>query len=318
MKESIEETEGVAEVIATNLNIPWDINKHEDIFIISERIGRIAVIEGENIVYEEVKLSDKLSKAAEAGLLGFVLKPDFNQTQEAYAYYTFEEDATSYNRIVTLKREFGSWREIDIHLDKVQTGNIHHGGRLEISPEGVLFATIGDAGNPELAQDPKSLNGKLVYMTDNSSFEIYSLGHRNPQGLAWHDGLLYEAEHGQSANDEINLIEQGANYGYPLIEGEEIQDGLEAPLLTTGSKETWAPSGITFHKGKLYVATLRGEAIKVINVETKEVEESITGFGRVRDVFSDGDSLYFITNNTDGRGNPGENDDKLYRLKDKN
>ena len=104
------------------------------------------------------------------------------------------------------------------------------------------------------------------------------------------------------------------NYGYPIIEGDETEAGLESPIITSGGNETWAPSGITFHKGKLYVATLRGESVKVMNVDTGDVEQSITGFGRIRDVFSDGESLYFITNNTDGRGTPSEDDDVLYRL----
>ena len=101
----------------------------------------------------------------------------------------------------------------------------------------------------------------------------------------------------------------------PLLKGMRQNDGFVTPIITSGSSETWAPSGITFHKGKLYVASLRGEAVKVMNVETGNVEQSITGFGRVRDVFSDGESLYFVTNNTDGRGNPSEDDDILYKLK---
>ncbi len=318
-KKEVEGEEGRAEIVAANLNIPWDINKHGNTFFISERIGRIAVVEEEQLTFEEVRLSDELSSAPEAGLLGFVLKPDFAQTQEAFAYYTYDRDGSSYNRIVTIKREQGSWIEQKIHLDNVQTGSIHHGGRLEISPDGTLFATIGDAGNPDLAQDSDSLNGKILSLTDEGSFEIYSSGHRNPQGLAWDtEGTLYESEHGQSANDEINRIEEGSNYGYPIIEGEETKEGLITPIYTTGKEETWAPSGVAFHKGKLYIATLRGQAIKVLNLETRKVEQSISGYGRIRDVFSDGDSIYFISNNTDGRGNPGEEDDKLYRLKEKN
>lgn len=306
----------IAEKIATNLNIPWSINLQDNTFYISERVGTIASIQDDHVVHEPVQLSDSLSSVSEAGLLGFALKPDFPETGEAYAYYTYDMNGKPFNKIVTIQRQDGQWQEIAIHLDGIETGNIHHGGRLEIGPDGSLYVTVGDAGNPINAQDPASLNGKILRMKDNGAFEIFSMGHRNPQGLAWNAaGTLYEAEHGQSANDEINLVEQGKNYGYPIIEGEETEEGLESPIITTGSKETWAPSGITFHQGKLYVATLRGESIKILNVETGEVEQSITGFGRVRDVFSDGESLYFITNNTDGRGTPNEDDDVLYRLK---
>lgn len=305
----------IAEKVATNLNIPWSINQHNNTFYISERVGTIAIIEDGTVIHEPIQLSDRLAAVSEAGLLGFVLKPDFEESSEAFAYYTYDMNGEPFNRVATIKREDRQWKEIAIHMDGIPTGNIHHGGRLEIGPDGLLYITVGDAGNPNNAQDPDSLNGKILRMKAEGNFEIFSMGHRNPQGLAWdEDGTLYEAEHGQSANDEINLVEQGKNYGYPIIEGDETASGLESPIITSGSDETWAPSGITFHQGKLYVATLRGESIKVMNVETGEVEQSITGFGRVRDVFSDGKSLYFITNNTDGRGTPSEDDDVLYRL----
>ncbi|WP_298470222.1 PQQ-dependent sugar dehydrogenase [uncultured Psychrobacillus sp.] len=314
-EEAAEPEKEAADKIATNLEIPWAINQQDSIFYISERVGTIAVIDGSTVTHEEVIFSDTLSSAAEAGLLGFVLKSDFSKTNEAFAYYTYDKDGESFNRVVTLKRENNEWQETEIHLDDIKTGNIHHGGRLEIGPDHKLYVTIGDAGDPELAQDDNSLNGKIVRMEEDGSFQIFSSGHRNPQGLAWHEnGTLFEAEHGQSANDEVNLIEQGKNYGYPIIEGSETKNGYVTPLITSGSNETWAPSGITFHKGKLYVASLRGEAVKVMNVETGKVEQSITGFGRVRDVFSNGESLYFVTNNTDGRGNPSMEDDILYKL----
>ena len=306
----------VAEKVATNLNTPWSINQYDDTFYISERIGTIAKITSdEKVVHEEVRLSNNLSNASEAGLLGFVLKSNFANSQEAFAYYTYDQNGDAFNRVVTIKRIDGAWHETAIHLDGIPTGNIHHGGRLEIGPDGLLYVTIGDAGNPDNAQDQTTYNGKILRMKEDGSFEIFSAGHRNPQGLAWDaNGTLYEAEHGQTANDEINRIEQGKNYGYPIIQGTETKEGLETPIITSGNNETWAPSGITFHKGKLYVATLRGEAIKVIDLSTNKVERSITGFGRVRDVFSDGESLYFITNNTDGRGSPSADDDVLYKL----
>lgn len=307
--------EPIAEKLATNLNIPWSINEYEDTFYISERVGTIAKINDGKVEHENVQLSNDLSSASEAGLLGFVLKNDFKDSQEAFAYYTYDQNGEAFNRVVTLKKENDTWYETMIHLDNVPTGNIHHGGRLAIGPDNLLYVTVGDAGNPNTAQDPTSINGKILRMKEDGSFEIFSSGHRNPQGLAWNeDGILYEAEHGQFANDEINLLKQDKNYGYPVIQGTEEKEGLETPIITSGNNETWAPSGITFHKGKLYVATLRGEAIKVMDVSTGKVERSITGFGRVRDVYSDGESLYFVTNNTDGRGTPNPDDDVFYRL----
>lgn len=305
-------TEGT---IAEQLKSPWSINLHNGVFYISERGGTIAVVENGKVNRQVIKLSSPLSSAAEAGLLGFVLKKDFAESKEAYAYYTYDDQGAPFNRIVTLRQNGNRWEETEIHLDSVPSGDYHHGGRLKFSPDGQLFATIGDAIRPELAQDPRSYNGKVLKMEQNGSFSVFTLGHRNPQGLAWSkDGILFSSEHGSQANDEINILEEGRNYGWPIIRGTEQKEGLETPYLTSGPNETWAPSGMTFHKGKLYVAALRGQAILVINTETRKIERKIEGFGRIRDVFSDGQSLYFITNNTDGRGSPSPNDDRLYKI----
>jgi glucose/arabinose dehydrogenase len=307
-----EVTEGV---IANNLQSPWSINLHNGTFYISERGGNIAVVENGKVVRQSVSLSSSLSNAAEAGLLGFVLKEDFEDSREAFAYYTYDQDGAPFNRIVTLKQSGNRWEETEIHLDNVPSGDYHHGGRLEFSPEQRLFATVGDAIRPELAQDPQSYNGKVLKMEQNGSFSVFTVGHRNPQGLAWsEEGTLFSSEHGSQANDEINILVEGRNYGWPIIRGTERKAGFETPILTSGPNETWAPSGMTFHKGKLYVAALRGEAILVINPDTPEIERKIEGFGRVRDVYSDGKSLYFITNNTDGRGTPSKEDDILYKI----
>lgn len=301
--------------IAANLEAPWAINKIEDEFFISERPGTVAHIDANGqLTRQEVEFSDALSTAAEAGFLGFVLKPDFPTSQEAYAYYVYEEDGRSLNKVVVLSLDNGVWQETDVLIDSVPTGNVHHGGRLELNEDGTLYATIGDASNPELAQDPASPNGKILRLNDYNEFEIYTMGHRNPQGLAWNNNDMYASEHGQNANDEINKIEEGRNYGWPLIEGNDSEEGLESPFFTTGSADTWAPSGIAIQDDLLYVATLRGEAIQVIDLETGEPINSITGYGRIRDVLSDGEYIYFITNNTDGRGSPAEDDDKLYRM----
>lgn len=300
---------------AENLDVPWSIEQHEDTFYISERPGTIAEIENGEVEHQSVRLEEPLSDAAEAGLLGFVLKPDFAQSSEAYAYYTYDQEGEPVNRIVTLELNGDHWRETETVLDGIPSGNVHHGGRLEIGPDDALYATIGDASDPEIAQDPDSFNGKIVRMDEAGEMSIFSLGHRNPQGIAWSEaGTMYASEHGQSANDEINVIEAGRNYGWPDIEGTEEAEGLTAPLATSGADETWAPSGMAWHQGELYAASLRGEAVLKIDPETGDVTKEIEGYGRIRDVFSDGDSLYFVTNNTDGRGNPAEGDDKLYRI----
>ena len=306
--------ESVKEV-ATNLEVPWAINQVGDEFYISERVGTIAYIEADGTVeHQKVEFSTPLATFAEAGLLGFVLKPTFEETKTAFAYYNYDAGNGPFNRIVTLKLEENVWKEVAIHLDEISTGNVHHGGRLEIGPDQLLYATIGDAANPQLAQDLNSKNGKILRLNASNQWETVSLGHRNPQGLAWSDdGVLFASEHGQSAKDEINKIEPGSNYGWPLIEGSEEREGYVTPFLHSGANTTWAPSGMAFHKGKLYVAALRGEGILVINPESGELEETITGFGRIRDVYSNGEDLYFVSNNRDGRGTANANDDKLYQ-----
>ncbi|MDN3426376.1 PQQ-dependent sugar dehydrogenase [Microbacterium sp. APC 3898] len=310
-----EEATAPFDEIATGLEAPWAINKTGDEFYISERAGTVAYIDEEGaLTRQKVSFSDSLSSAAEAGFLGFVLKQDFDESQEAYGYYVYERDGNDYNKIVSMQLDNGQWRENEVLLEGIPTGDVHHGGRLELDENGTLFATVGDASTPELAQDLASVNGKLLKLNNSDEFEIYSHGHRNPQGITWDGDTIYASEHGQSANDEINIIEEGLNYGWPTIEGDESEEGMEAPFFTTGSDETWAPSGMDIHNGSLYVAALRGTAIKVLDPESAEVTDSIEGFGRVRDVYSDGDSLYFISNNTDGRGIPADGDDKLYKL----
>jgi glucose/arabinose dehydrogenase len=321
--EDDETNEGV-EVIADNLEIPWSIAKSEDTIYLTERTGSIIKIENGESKRQRVQLEKELATAAEVGLLGLVLAPDFTETNQAYAYYTYEDSSGQFNRIVTLRLEDDIWREESLLLDQIPSGTYHHGGRVKIGPDEYLYATAGDASDPDLAQDLNSLGGSILRMNldgtipDDNPFSdsyIYSYGHRNPQGLTWSsDDTLYSSEHGSSANDEINEIEAGQNYGWPVIEGSEEQEGMVSPLFTSGADTTWAPSGIDYHDGKLYVAALRGTAVLEFNLETGDQREVITNYGRIRDVFIEDDSLYFISNNTDGRGNPQENDDKLYRI----
>ncbi|BAK14741.1 glucose/sorbosone dehydrogenase [Solibacillus silvestris StLB046] len=310
--------------IATNLEAPWAINKLGDTFYITERTGHIVKVEQGEMTRQAVKLEKTLSTASEAGLLGFVLAPDFVQSNEAYAYYTYETASEQYNRIVVLQQENDSWREKRLLLDQIPSGKYHHGGRVKIGPDQKLYVTAGDASNPQTAQDLTTLSGKILRMNldgsipDDNPFPhlyVYSYGHRNPQGITWStDGTMYASEHGQSAHDEINKIEAGQNYGWPIIEGEEEQEGFISPLFTSGSESTWAPSGIAFYDNKLYVAALRGTALLEFDLKSKEVKEIVNNVGRIRDVWIEENTLYWITNNTDGRGTPEEKDDQLYKL----
>lgn len=312
------------EVIAENLDVPWSIEKLEDTFYLTERSGNIVRIEEGEVERQSVELEEEVSTASEAGLLGFVISPNFSESNLAYAYYTYENSEGQFNRIVTLRLEDNIWREESLLLDQIPSGTYHHGGRLKIGPDEKLYATAGDASEREIAQDLDSLGGKILRMNFDGSIPgdnpfpdsyVYSYGHRNPQGITWSpDGTMYASEHGDNANDEVNLIEAGQNYGWPIIEGEEEQEGLISPLFTSGNEETWAPSGLAYNEDKLYVAALRGTAVLEFNLETNEQRELVTDLGRIRDVFIEDGYLYFISNNLDGRGTGQENDDKLYRM----
>lgn len=312
------------EIIADNLETPWSIEMSEDMIYLTEREGSIVQIEGENVERQEVALEEKISTASEAGLLGFTLTPDFEESNQAYAYYTYEGSEGQYNRVITLQFDGDVWQEDELLLDEIPSGNYHHGGRIEIGPDDMLYVTAGDASESDIAQDEDSLGGKILRMEldgsvpDDNPFEdsyVYSLGHRNPQGLTWaNDDTMYASEHGDNANDEINLIEPGENYGWPVIEGDEEQEGMVSPLFTSGSDETWAPSGMDYVDERLYVAALRGTAILEFDLETEEFNEVISDVGRVRDIYIEDDDLYFISNNGDGRGDPESDDDRLYRV----
>lgn len=323
-QEETSQTTEEPEVIAENLEAPWSIEKIEDTFYITERLGNIVQIEEGEAERQEVELDQEVSTAAEAGFLGFVLAPNFSESNEAYAYYTYEDGDDQFNRVITLHLEDNVWSEEEVLLEGIPSGSVHHGGRLAIGPDDALYATTGDASEPDLAQDLESLGGKIVRMDldgsipeDNpfSNSYVYSYGHRNSQGITWDsDGAMYASEHGASANDEINLIESGQNYGWPIIEGEEEQEDLETPLFTSGQETTWAPSGMDTDGEVLYVSALARNAVLEFDLETDEVNEVVSDFGRIRDVLIEEDNLYFISNNTDGRGDPEENDDRLYSM----
>ncbi|KLE16168.1 PQQ-dependent sugar dehydrogenase [Clostridium sp. C8] len=327
------------EVIAENLNIPWAIDiSDEGKLYFTERIGSIRVIENGNLNFNPViTLKEPFISRGEGGLMGVVLDPSYLQNHYIYVMYSYLEDNKVYNKVVRLIENNNKAFIDKVILDKIPGGRIHNGGRLKIGPDKKLYITTGDAGIPNLAQDLTSLAGKILRVELDGSIpkdnpiinsSIYSLGHRNPQGLAWNsNNILYEAEHGQAAHDEINIIKAGINYGWPIVQGNEVSNNIlsQKPLIQSG-EETWAPSGITFisqgpWKSRLLVANLRGsqllsislneEGTMVTNVESIMKNE----FGRLREVVEAKDgSIYITTNNRDGRGNPNINDDKIIKL----
>lgn len=253
-----------------------------------------------------------------------MLDPNFSDNETAYIYHTYEENGTLYNRVVRVRKEGDAWRETSVLLDRIPGGRTHNGGRMSIGPDGKLYVTTGDAGDSALAQDVDSLAGKILRLELNGKIPednpfadsyVYSYGHRNPQGLAWSaDGKrMYSSEHGSSAYDELNVIEAEGNYGWPTVRGDEKREGMRGPLAHSGTN-TWAPSGIAYHEGALYVTGLRGSMLFRFDLDRETTDVLLQGEGRLRDVYIEAPYVYVITNNTDGRGDPNKQDDRLLKL----
>jgi len=330
------------EVASDQLDVPWEMDVAKDgrIFI-AERSGQVRVMVDDQLQSEPViNLAEDIHQEAESGLLGLVLDPHFDQNHYLYVYHTYEKDGALYNRVLRLKERNNQAEVERVLLDGLGGGTSgnHNGGRIKIGPDGKLYVTMGEQYQPELAQDPNVQSGKILRINLEGSIPadnpvagspIYSMGHRNPQGLAWYPETrrLYASEHGQSAHDEINIIEAGANYGWPVIEGDETSaehPAFKKPIIHSGD-ETWAPSGITFvtqgpWKGQLLVANLRGEQVLRMTLDASgnkvtNVQPMFRDYGRIRNVYeAPGGVLYLMTNNRDGRGDPQEGDDKLIRL----
>ncbi|MGM7635361.1 PQQ-dependent sugar dehydrogenase [Bacillus sp. Hm123] len=319
-----QQTVSNTEILASNLRIPWDVAKKDDVFYVSERNGQIIKVQknGEKTKMK-LTLTKDISHEGEGGLLGFELDPQFQTNAFAYMYHTYTEDETLYNRIVQVEMRNNEWVEKRELLGRIPGGRTHNGGRLAIGPDQTLYATAGDAGIQESAQNLHVLSGKILRLNLDGTIPndnpfpqsyVYSWGHRNPQGLAWSEnGTMFATEHGQSAHDEINLIRPGKNYGWPIIEGDEKQAGMETPLFHSGD-ETWAPSGMAYDKGRLYVAALAGQKLLTFDLKSRQVTALKEKTGRLRDVMIENDHLYFLTNNTDGRGTPGPDDDHLMKI----
>ena len=333
------------EIIAQNLNIPWDVAFLPDkSFLVTERPGRVRMIDNKgNLLPTPVASIPGVKHIGEGGLLGIAIHPDFQNNKYVYLYYTYSstENNTS-NRVVRFKFENGKLIDETVLVDAIPGAVNHNGGRIKFGPSSVppnggtsagrpdyyLYITTGDAQNPSLAQDKNSLAGKILRVTDEGKVApgnpfdnlVYSYGHRNPQGLTWDDkGQLWATEHGPQALDELNLIEKGKNYGWPVIQGDRMREGMVSPVIQSGSTATWAPAGAAYLGGSIFFGGLRGEALFEYQLADKSLKKYFQGeFGRIRAVVLGPDGyLYITTSNTDGRGNPKVGDDKLIKINPK-
>ena len=304
------------EIITTNLEVPWALAFLPDkSILVTERKGTIRLIKDGELQDNPIATIN-VSQTGESGLHGIAIHPNFEKNHYVYIYYTYSAgNDNSLNKVSRFTFMNNALSEEKIIVDKIPGAVNHDGGRIKFGSDGNLYITTGDAGNPSQSQDKNSLAGKILRIV-NDTVEIYSYGHRNPQGITWdNEGNLWETEHGQSATDEVNLIAQGKNYGWPIIRGDEKQASMENPKINSGSN-TWAPAGLAFYRGYLYFGGLRGQALFQLNSTTNELKEFFKGqFGRIRDVVLGPDNmLYITTSNRDGRGTPSEDDDKIIRI----
>ncbi len=315
------------EVIAENLNIPWEIAflPGGDLLVI-ERKGTLVRIGKDRKVYQVSGVKHR----GEGGLLGMALHPNFAQNKRIYLYLTTETGQGLENRVERYVLNSDALSERKVILGGIPGSSVHDGGRMEFGPDGFLYITTGDAGNSNFAQDKNSLAGKILRLKDDGSIPsgnpfgtpIYSYGHRNPQGLAWdNQGRLWSTEHGRSGVlsglDELNLVEKGENYGWPVIQGDEKKQGMKTPILHSGASTTWAPGDAEYVKGSIFFGGLRGQALyQAVLGETIKFKAHFQGeFGRVRAVRKGSDGmLYIATSNHDSRGEPRQGDDKIIRI----
>nr|WP_245659915.1 PQQ-dependent sugar dehydrogenase [Nocardia gamkensis] len=311
-----------AEEVAKDIEVPWGLAFLPDgAALVAERdSGRIVRVAAGRAPEQVYRLPDVAARG-EGGLLGLAVAPDYAESRYIYAYFTSETD----NRIVRFRLD-GPPEPIVTGI--AEAGN-HNGGRIAFGPDGMLYAGTGDAGESGRSQDPASLNGKILRSTPEGlpapgnpypGSPVYSLGHRNVQGLAWdRAGRLFAAEFGQNRFDEINLIEPGRNYGWPDVEGAGGADhGFTDPLLTWTTAEA-SPSGIAITGDILYVAALRGQRLWTVPLEDGRVggprAELRDRYGRLRTVEAAPDgALWLTTSNTDGRGDPASGDDRVLRF----
>ena len=316
------------EVLVTNLDIPWSLDFLPDgRGIVTQRAGSIKMLNKDGKLSNVIFSISEVKHIGEGGLLGIAVHPRFDENNFIFVYYTYSSSGdNTLNRVVRYKFKNETFSDKKIIIDEIPGGTNHNGGRLKFGPDGYLYVTTGDAGQPSLAQNKNSLAGKILRVDQDGKAApenpfrnlIYSYGHRNPQGLAWNSqGMLYSTEHGPLAHDELNRAIPGGNYGWPTIQGSQKYNDMITPIKES-SFGTWAPSGTAFYNDRLFFAGLRGTALfeaKIQNESIELQEHFKNEFGRIRDVVLGPDNyLYILTNNTDGRGRPSAADDKIIRI----
>ncbi|NUP03532.1 MAG: PQQ-dependent sugar dehydrogenase [Nonomuraea sp.] len=308
---------GAPKDVVTGLAVPWAIAflPGGDALVTERDSARLLRVTPTGTITELGRISEARPEG-EGGLMGVAVKD-----QQVFLYYTAEQD----NRIVRYRLGDNGLGSGQLLVQGIPKGGIHNGGRLAFGPDGYLYATTGETGDSDLAQQRDSLAGKILRMTVDGAPApgnpfgtlVYSYGHRNVQGLAWDpSGRLYASEFGASAYDEINLIRPGANYGWPEVEGKGNDDRFVNPILTWPTADA-SPSGMAYADGSLWVGALRGQRLWQVPIGQDgspgtPVAHFDGRYGRLRAVTAAPDGTLWVgTSNKDGRGSPRPGDDRI-------
>ena len=318
-------------ILAKNLDKPRAIAISGDRIFVTEKDGFIRVIQN-NTLLESPLAIFRSPNVFDGGLLGIALHPNFSNNHYIYVFLTYNEDGNLWNKILRITESENKLQDAETIFDKIPGSSFTNGGFVKFGPDGKLYVGTGTVyDSSHLPQDLDSLSGKILRLNDDgtipddnpfSDSPVYSLGHRNPQGMTWDDdGNMFVAEIGPEKNDEINLIQAGKNYGWPEQQCSGKDQFEDAILCYDPSIE---PGGILFYSGEklnfespFIMASMRAANLFQVDFEEglSSQKSILSGIGRVRDVVQGPDgSLYVITSNTDGKGFPDSMDDKLLRI----
>ena len=307
--------------VARNLEVPWGIAFLPDgTALVTERdSGRVFRIGNGKVV--RVGQIEEAEAGGEAGLLGVAVSPSYERDKRVFFYATAADDNRVFRTTLENNR-LGAMRPI---LTGIPKASNHDGGRMVFGPDGWLYVSTGEAGQPDLAQDMGSLGGKILRIGQDGepaegnpdpSSPIWTSGHRNVQGLAFdHEANLWASEFGQDTWDELNLIQRGNNYGWPEVEGKGGGPDFTDPQVQWSTDDA-SPSGLAFVGDRLYLGALRGERLWRIDVNGKRASAEkgffVGEYGRMRTVATAPDgTLWVTTSNRDGRGDPADTDDRI-------